>query len=88
MEESKAELQHLLRDEQLQHVPVLILGNKIDHEKATSEDFIRSYFELYGVTTGRERTDDVQRPVELFMTSVKKREGYGQGFRWLSNFMN
>ena len=27
------------------------------------------------------------RPVELFMCSVLKKQGYGEGFRWLSQYM-
>lgn len=27
------------------------------------------------------------RPMELFMCSVKQREGYGEAFRWLSQYL-
>ena len=27
------------------------------------------------------------RPMELFMCSVLKREGYGEAFRWLSQYL-
>lgn len=89
-EESKAEFNSLIADEQLTNVPVLILGNKIDKPEAVSEDYIRQYFGLYGITSGRTATakDLNSRPIELFMTSVLKRQGYGEGFRWLSNFIN
>lgn len=50
--ESKRELMSLLADEQLAHCPILILGNKIDRPGASSEDQIRSYFELHA-TTGK-----------------------------------
>lgn len=45
--------QSLLADEQLASCPVLILGNKIDIPGAASEDYIRQYFGLYGLTTGK-----------------------------------
>jgi len=88
--ESKVEFDTLLADEQLQSAPILILGNKIDKPDAVSEDYIRQYFGLYGLTTGKNATskDVSTRPIELFMASVLKRQGYGEGFRWLSNFIN
>jgi len=45
--------QSLLADEQLASAPILILGNKIDKPEAVGEDYIRQYFGLYGITTGR-----------------------------------
>jgi len=45
--------QSLLADEQLASCPVLLLGNKIDIPGAASEDYIRQYFGLYGLTTGK-----------------------------------
>jgi GTP-binding protein SAR1 len=88
--ESKAEFDSLLADEQLAAAPILILGNKIDKPDAVGEDQIRQHFGLYGLTTGKGATskDVSARPIELFMTSVLKRQGYGEGFRWLSNFIN
>ena len=51
--ESHAELNGVLRNEQIANCPVLILGNKIDHPEAASEDEIRQTFGLYGQTTGK-----------------------------------
>lgn len=45
--------QSLLADEQLASCPVLLLGNKIDIPGAASEDYIRQYFGIYGLTTGK-----------------------------------
>jgi GTP-binding protein SAR1 len=89
--ESKAELDSLLTDEQLSTVPVLILGNKIDKPGAASEDELRQYFGLYGHTTGRgkvSRAELAGRPLEVFMCSVLKRQGYGEGFRWLAQYID
>lgn len=88
--ESKLELESLLADEQLASCPVLILGNKIDIPGAASEDYIRQYFGLYGLTTGKGSvaSKDLQaRPMELYMCSVLKRQGYGEGFRWLAQYI-
>jgi len=88
--ESKAEFDSLLADEQLSGCPVLILGNKIDVAGAASEDYLRQIFGLYGLTTGKGNISakDVQtRPIELYMCSVLKKQGYGEGFRWLAQFI-
>lgn len=89
--ESKREMDGLLTDEQLSNCPVLILGNKIDRPNAASEDELRHYFQLYGKTTGKgkvARSDLQERPLELFMCSVLKRQGYGEGFRWLAQYID
>lgn len=89
--EAKQELHSLLSDEQIANAPVLILGNKIDIPGACSEDEIRYMFGLHSLTTGqgtKSRSEVVQRPVELFMCSVLKRQGYGEGFRWLAQYIN
>ncbi|XP_012283480.1 GTP-binding protein SAR1 isoform X1 [Orussus abietinus] len=89
--ESKAELDALLTDEQLSACPVLVLGNKIDKPGAASEDELRNFFNLYGQTTGKgklSRSDIPGRPLELFMCSVLKRQGYGEGFRWLAQYID
>ena len=82
-------MDQLLTDEQVINVPVLILGNKIDKPGACSEEQLRSYFQL--CTTGKGATSMGElntRPIELFMCSVLKKQGYGEGFRWLANYIN
>lgn len=88
--ESKEELDGLLSDEQISDVPILVLGNKIDVPRAISEDELRQIFGLHGHTTGKgnvSRKDLQRRPMEVFMCSVLKRQGYGEGFRWLSQYL-
>lgn len=88
--ESKAELDSLLTDEQVIHCPVLILGNKIDKIGAVGEQEIRHTFNLNGLTSGKGNVAKSElngRPMELFMCSVLKREGYGEAFRWLSQYL-
>lgn len=89
--ESKVELDSLLTDEQLANCPVLILGNKIDRAGAAGESELRNTFGLYGQTTGKEkipRSELPGRPLELYMCSVLKRQGYGEGFRWLAQYID
>ncbi|XP_026431727.1 GTP-binding protein SAR1A-like isoform X2 [Papaver somniferum] len=84
--ESKTELDALLDDESLETVPFLVLGNKIDMPQAVPE--LDLYFNLY--TTGKGKIDlagsDV-RPIEVFMCSVVRKLGYGDGFEWLSQYL-
>jgi len=88
--ESITELDSLLSDEQLANCPILLLGNKIDKIGAAGEQEIRHVFNLNGKSTGQgtiSRDKLQQRPMELFMCSVKQREGYGEAFRWLSQYL-
>jgi len=87
--EAKKELDMLLTDEQLQSVPFLILGNKVDITTAAGEDELRQQlglYETYGKTAKRD--DSTVRPVEVFMCSVVRKMGYVDGFRWLAQFLN
>ena len=75
-----------MTDEQLANCPVLILGNKIDRPGAAGEEELRQLFGLYGQTTGKGKVSRAElhgRPLELFMCSVLKRQGYGEGFRYI-----
>jgi len=78
--ESKKELDQLLQCEELNEVPFLILGNKIDLGRAASEDELRVELGLHHLTTGKGKQSLTGiRPMELFMCSVVKRAGYGDG---------
>ncbi|XP_026131857.1 GTP-binding protein SAR1b [Carassius auratus] len=89
--ESKLELDALLSDESISGVPVLVLGNKIDRPEAVSEIRLREEFGLDGQTTGKGSVALKEmnvRPLEVFMCSVLKKQGYGEGFRWLSQYID
>lgn len=105
--ESKAELDALLSMEELNKTPFLVLGNKIDHPNAVSEDQLRHELGLYqtsesffwiswgdvelltlGCVAGKGKVPlEGIRPVEIFMCSVVMRQGYGEGIRWLSQYV-
>jgi GTP-binding protein SAR1 len=87
-QEAKAELDALLTTENLQDVPFLVLGNKIDLPLAASEPQLRDALGLHD-TTGKEVTErvDGQRPIEVFMCSVVRKMGYKDGFQWLAKFV-
>ncbi|KAG6436958.1 hypothetical protein SASPL_101865 [Salvia splendens] len=72
----------------LAKAPFLVLGNKIDLVYAASEDELRYCIGLYTTGKGRVSVDDSNiRPLEVFMCSVVRRMGYGDGFRWLSQYI-
>ncbi|KAJ7581112.1 ADP-ribosylation factor family-domain-containing protein [Mycena floridula] len=84
--ESKAELDALLSIEELARVPFLVLGNKIDAPGAVSEEELRHHMSLYQTTgKGKVPLNDI-RPIEIFMCSIVQRQGYGEGFRWVSQY--
>lgn len=87
--ESKKELDGLLSDDSLATVPFLVLGNKIDIPQAASEEELRHYLGLSGYTTGKGKValQENIRPIEVYMCSVVRRMGYGEGFRWLSQYI-
>ncbi|KAM3859694.1 small COPII coat GTPase SAR1B [Diretmus argenteus] len=89
--ESKIELDALLGDETIVNVPLLVLGNKIDRPEAISEGALRGALALDGQCTGKGSVclkDLNVRPLEVFMCSVLRKQGYGEGFRWLSQYID
>lgn len=89
LNESKRELVSLMDDEQIANSPILILGNKIDAHGAVSEDQLRNFFGIHTTGKGKMPLDQLQsRPVEIFMCSVLKKQGYGEGFQWLAHYIN
>ncbi|KAF2816353.1 GTP-binding protein [Mytilinidion resinicola] len=86
-EESGETLDSLLTTQELSHVPVLVLGNKIDVPGAVSEPQLRDELKL-SYTTGKAGIPLAgTRPVEVFMCSIVLRQGFGEGIRWLSQYV-
>ncbi|KAF4728172.1 hypothetical protein FOZ63_020554 [Perkinsus olseni] len=80
--EAAEELRHLMESPELQNVPIVVLGNKIDVRTAASEEELRQSLGLYSHTTfgkdvNKQMVKNAQeagiRPVEVFMCSVVKR---------------
>ncbi len=88
--ESKKELDSLLQMPELQNVPFVIFGNKIDKNSALKEEELRETLGLHFHSTyGKDPKvkNPGARPIEIFMCSVMKRVGYADGFQWLSTFI-
>ncbi|XP_020235110.1 GTP-binding protein SAR1A [Cajanus cajan] len=88
--ESKKELNALLSDDSLENVPVLVLGNKIDIVDAASEEELRYHLGLTNFTTGKGMVnlkDSNIRPLEVFMCTIARKMGFGEGFKWLSQYI-
>ncbi|CAM6112182.1 unnamed protein product [Calypogeia fissa] len=87
--ESKRELDGLVFDETLAEVPLLVLGNKVDIPYATSEEELKYNLGLSEIATGKGKVKlekDI-RPIEVFMCSVVRKMGYGEGFKWMSRYI-
>ena len=87
--ESKEQLDLLLTDDMLQKVPFAILGNKVDMPTALSEPALKQALGIEDQCTGKESKQQkgTFRPCEVFMCSVVKGFGYGDAFRWLSEYL-
>lgn len=88
--ESRAELDALLKMEDLKTVPFLILGNKVDlGHLAVSEDVLRQHLGVHQTSGKQTAAKDLHgmRPIEVFMCSVVTQSGYGDGFRWMSQYV-
>jgi GTP-binding protein SAR1 len=90
--EAKEELDKLLNNDQLAGIPILVLGNKIDMQRAASEAELRQALGLQPYLTGKSsKRGDLpkgMRPMELFMVSVVKRMGYREGFQWVAQYID
>uniref|UniRef100_A0A6N2KVL1 GTP-binding protein SAR1A n=1 Tax=Salix viminalis TaxID=40686 RepID=A0A6N2KVL1_SALVM len=87
--ESKQELDALLADEALA-TSFPCFSNKIDIPYAASEEELRYNLGLVNFTTGKGKVnleDSNVRPLEVFMCSIVRKMGYGEGFRWLSQYI-
>lgn len=87
LSEAGRELNHLLNMDALSAVPFLVLGNKIDVAGCLPGDELSRALGLVGTTEKGISAVGGGRAVELFMCSIVRRSGHGEGFRWLSNYI-
>lgn len=72
----------------LLHVQPII--RSIDIPIAASEEELRYYLGLSNFTTGKGNvnlSDSNVRPLEVFMCSIVRKMGYGEGFKWMSQYI-
>ncbi|KIJ63085.1 hypothetical protein HYDPIDRAFT_93161 [Hydnomerulius pinastri MD-312] len=85
--DAKSELCELFAAEDLSKVPILVLGNKIDVLGAVSEEEIRDQLGLNQTSGKNSKPLSNVRPIEIFMCSAVQRQGYGDGFKWLAQYV-
>ena len=71
-------------------VPFIVLGNKVDIPTASPEEELRRSLGLHNLTTGKQKGDNADRsmrPLEIFMCSIVRRQGYAEAFRWVSQYI-
>lgn len=72
---------------ELEKVPIVILGNKVDKAGAVPENELREALGIEQRNTGGWSQGKEIRPMEVFMCSVAKKNGYADGFKWLSTYL-
>lgn len=84
--EAKVELDSLLAMEELQKIPFLVLGNKMDLPQHATDPELRQALGLTNLTTGKshDKLPEGIRPMELFMCTVIGKQGLRDAFQWLS----
>jgi hypothetical protein len=74
-----------LQSSEIADVPILVLGNKIDNQTAVNEEQLRRILGLQ-MTSGKNAGKNITgRPLELFMCSMGRKVGYGEGSLDLSD---
>ena len=81
LDEARTELDGLLIDNDINNLPIVILGNKIDKPGACSEDELRNMLGLsYDSDLGVGK-------VKVFMCSVLEGQGFREAFEWLDKYL-
>ena len=69
------EFNKLITNSQLNQIPILVLGNKIDLPQACSEEELK---DILGI-------EDYESNLKLFMCSIINKYNIGNAFQWLSS---
>ncbi|VFV34734.1 gtp-binding protein sar1a [Lynx pardinus] len=88
--ETKTELKALITDETISNMPILILCNKIDRADEINEEKLHEIVGLYGKSIGNGNVTLKELNVhfmKVFMHNVLQRQGYGEDFRWFSQYI-
>lgn len=94
MAEAREELKKVFETESLRHVPIAVLGNKIDIPTACSEEELRSFLQIpisynYNMNQGGQNWSyrPGGGPVDVFMCSLLNKMGYSAAFKFISDVL-
>ncbi|MBX9636016.1 MAG: GTP-binding protein [Nitrosomonas sp.] len=89
MDESRTEFLNVCEAKELDGIPILILGNKIDLPSACSHVQLLELFGIANDCTGKGivALPRNMRPLEVFMCSIAEKHGFREGFVWLSQYL-
>lgn len=76
--------------EEIQTVPFAIMFNKIDAPNSVGEGQLRQIFGMQhttGLTTKKIDMQPNSRPIEVFMCSITRKQGYREVFEWISLYL-
>jgi len=80
-DESKDELESIIKHEKLQDVPILLFFNKQDLQEAESIEFLSSMFK--SVTNNQSSSTNISRSIQLQSLIALKGQGLDEGISWL-----
>ena len=69
---------------ELEKVPIVIVGNKIDKAGAVSQEELREALGIEGKGIKDFSKSKNVRPLKVFMCSAAKKIGYSDALKWLS----
>jgi len=86
--EARDELSAILRSDEVSHVPICIIGNKVDKKDALSEQQLKQFLDIGTECTGKNGKAVKGRPIEVFMCSMVKRFGHQDAMQWIAAYLD